>query len=409
MLRHGIYLIGALLTLSIPLGSALAADHTFTSFELSDLAWTKRQVQANNEQVQAAQSELLRHADSALKREPKSILDKQGIAQSNNKQDFYSIGKFSWPGDDGDGDVAYIRRDGEKNPEALGPSYDKKNFNEAVRIVNALSLAYYLTNNVKYAVKASQVLKLWFIDPKTRMNPNFRHAAVQPGVNDGSYIGIIEGVVLVEMLDYVALLQGTGALPPDDDRELKAWFGQLSDWLVESDFGKREAKSTNNHGAWYDAQVAAFSLYSGKTERARSTLTVSKTRLHQQFSPNGSMPRELARKNSATYSVYGLRAFVTLARLSDHVGESLWNESSAGQPVLKSALSFLAPYYSGKDKWRLGTVHSGIDQYAIQVFRLGAHAYKTDAFNDVLAYLSSQKPETDRYARLLGPPSFQKD
>ncbi len=42
--------------------------------------------------------------------------------------------------------------------------------------VSTLALAWYFTQDNRYAQKAAAQLKSWFIDPQTRMNPNLQYA-----------------------------------------------------------------------------------------------------------------------------------------------------------------------------------------------------------------------------------------
>lgn len=386
-----------------------AAPWPYVSFDPQQLDWTKRQIAEGNEDVKPAYLDLLRRADRLLQRAPASVMDKEGMAISGDKHDFFAMAKYAWRDRSRPEQASYTTRDSERNPEAEGNDFDRKRYNDTVRSINVLALAYRLSGKREYAMKAGQLLKVWFINPDTRMKPNFRFAAMRPGANDGHFSGIIEGVVLIEMLDYVALLQGSGALSEWDETQLKSWFKELADWLLNSDFGRMESAQTNNHGSWYRAQVAAFSLYSGDEARARSQIAAARNLIKTQFAADGSMPREMTRANSAMYSVYGLRSVIYLARLSDRSENSLWQEQAAGKPIIRHALAYLAPYYSGKANWTSGHVKTGIDPYAIQIFRLGATAYSTSEFDPAIRYIIAQLPATDQRARLLGPPKANAD
>jgi len=45
--------------------------------------------------------------------------------------------------------------------------------------VKILSWAYYFTNDEKYAVKGTNLLRFWFLDTATRMLPNLNHAQIK--------------------------------------------------------------------------------------------------------------------------------------------------------------------------------------------------------------------------------------
>lgn len=78
--------------------------------------------------------------------------------------------------------------------------------------VSTLALAWYFSQDSRYAQKAAEQIKSWFLDPKTRMTPNLQHAQAIPGINTGRGIGIIDSRALVEVVDAIALLQSSGAL-----------------------------------------------------------------------------------------------------------------------------------------------------------------------------------------------------
>ena len=64
-----------------------------------------------------------------------------------------------------------------------------------------LALAWYFTGEEKFAAKASALLRHWFFEEATRMNPNLNYAQAVPGVNDGRGTGIIESIALTGIAD----------------------------------------------------------------------------------------------------------------------------------------------------------------------------------------------------------------
>src|SRR5690349_19999081 len=123
-----------------------------------------------------------------------------------------------------------------------------------------------------------------------------------------------------------------------------AWFDAFLTWMQTSKNGKEEAAAKNNHGTWYDAQLAAYALFVGKTDLAKETLERAKAkRIESEIRPDGSMPLELARTNSLSYSHYNLTAFFNMARLGEHVGVDLWNLRYPSGAGIRTALDYVAP------------------------------------------------------------------
>lgn len=179
------------------------------------------------------------------------------------------------------------------------------------------------------------------------MNPNLRHAQFIRGVTDGRGIGIIDTNSLIFLLDAVTRLPASSYWTEDDYRQLQSWFAAYTGWLTLHPFGLQEESEPNNHGSWYDAQVIAFSRFSGREEQIARRLERTLERIRQQIRPDGSQPGELARTLSLTYSTYNLLAFACTAELAIKTGADLWNEC----PELKNALNYLKPYYSAPEKW----------------------------------------------------------
>ena len=52
-----------------------------------------------------------------------------------------------------------------------------------------LAAAYKITGENRYATKAAELLRVFFLDPKTRMNPNLQYAQAVPGASPGTQLG----------------------------------------------------------------------------------------------------------------------------------------------------------------------------------------------------------------------------
>ncbi|MFA7229107.1 MAG: alginate lyase family protein, partial [Melioribacteraceae bacterium] len=194
---------------------------------------------------------LIRQADKLLNMTPLSVTEKSHVPLSGDKHDFVSMAPYWWPNPDTKDGLPYIRKDGEKNPEIFKIADDEylARLNTSVTI---LSAAYYITGNTEYSSKAAELLRVWFLDGKTNMNPNLNYAQYIPGQNTGRGAGIIDTHGIYRILDAVGLLQNSAAWTDEDNLKIKKWFDDYLNWLRTSKNGIHESKTKNNHGSWYD-------------------------------------------------------------------------------------------------------------------------------------------------------------
>src|SRR5690606_4313230 len=153
--------------------------------------------------------------DALLDREPVRIADKIKPPPSGDKQDYYSIGIYWWPNPLTKG-KPYVHRDGYTNPESA--KYDRLKLENFSRETLDLALAGAVTGKPAYLERARHWLRVWLIDPGTRMHPNLRYAQAWPGWKDGTPTGILEGIPFARNVpDAVLLLRQAGALPDDEN------------------------------------------------------------------------------------------------------------------------------------------------------------------------------------------------
>ena len=317
----------------------------------ADLNEAKKRLDANDAALLPALSRLTRDADRALRAGPFAVTHNELTPPSGNKHDYMSLAPYWWPNPNTANGLPYLRRDGAVNPERDQTS-DRERLDNLVQSVKTLALGYFFTGREDYAVHGAMLLRAWFIDEATKMNPHLRYAQAVPGRNQGRGEGIIETHNLPELLDTVGLLNGSSQWRQAEQKALQEWFGKYLTWLIESAEGKAEAKAQNNHGTWYDVQVAAFALFAGRNDVAKQVLSeFSAKRIAKQIEPDGRQPRELERTQSWNYSIFNLEAFFSAASVGEKFGIDLWKFESPDKRSIRKALDWLAPYATGERKW----------------------------------------------------------
>jgi hypothetical protein len=321
------------------------------SINPAELAATKAKVTAGIPTLQPALDRLIGEADAALKQHPFSVLDRKKSVAGADPHDYVSFAPYYWPDPDKLDGLPYIRKDGHHNRDLVSQG-DREHFGAVKRAVDSLALGYYFTGNAKYAEHAAVLLRTWFLDPKTRMNPNLNHAQAIPGGVTGRPTGLIEFRDMPQLVDALGLLEASPAWLDLDRQGMRAWLGQYYDWLTTSPICKGEDKATNNHATWYDVQVMAVALYLGKTADARRIADqFGERRIAAQVRPDGSQPRELGRVNSWGYSAFNVSAMLSMAELAERVDVDLWKLRTSDGRSIRVALDYLTSYLDGQRSW----------------------------------------------------------
>jgi len=293
---------------------------------------------------------LQKQADAFLKMKPVSVMDKQFTPVSGNKHDYMSQAPYFWYDSTKPNGLPYMRKDGVRNPE-INKITDRTYLGNLENATRTLSLAWYITGEEKYAGKSAELLRTWFLNESTKMNPNLEYGQAIPGVNTGRGIGLIETVALMGIADAASLLQGSKVWTEADQSSLQKWYSQFLNWMLTSKNGKDEHAAKNNHGTWYYAQVIYFSLFTNDIGKAKQLAEESKIRLDSQLTKEGKQPLELERTNALGYSTMNLRGWFTVATLAEKAGMNLWTYKTSQSTDLHTAFDWLLPYALGEKKW----------------------------------------------------------
>jgi Alginate lyase len=335
-----------------------------------------------NEAVEA----VIADANAAMREGPWRVTDKTRAPESGDLHDYASMGPYWWPDPKQKDGLPYLRRDGEINPERDGQAFDLKRMEAMSSAVEALALAYFLTEDRAYADHAAMLLRVWFLDPKTRMNPNMDHAQSIPGRVPGRAEGIIDLRHLMLVVEAIGLLEPSRALLDNEVAALRDWYSELVGWMATNPLGREERAAKNNHALFYDLIITHFALFSGHEDVAKLVLNrFPEQRIQTQFAADGSLPAELTRTRSFHYSTWTMAAVYDLASLGECFNIDLWSYQDSEGRGLRSAATFLSSYAGKESTWRWP------EQKMETLFFYGALRRAARAYQDRDLWLQSEQ------------------
>lgn len=261
-----------------------------------------------------------------------------------------SLAPYFWPDSSKPNGLPYIRKDGQTTPE-VKEYKDKEYMPKLCELVQTLSLAYYFSNEEKYAEHAAELLKVWFLNPETKMNPNLNYAQAIKGVNEGRGAGLIDSRHFIKLVDAIDLLKGSKYWTDKDQQGMKRWFAQFLNWMQTSKNGRHEMNAKNNHGTWYDAQRLALALFIDSADLAKKIVTSAEHRLDYQMDEQGKFPKEMERTIALHYNVFDLNAFFLIAAMAEKINLDLWHYLTPSGKSLKKGFDFLYPYITKEKPW----------------------------------------------------------
>lgn len=285
--------------------------------------------------------------------EPLSVAqsNKIHIAPSGDPRDYITLSPYWWPDSQKVDGIPYIRKDGKRNPEVY-EYLERVNSTIFSENVQLLAVTYFLSEEEKYAEKAAEMLRVWFLDPITGMNPNMTYSQYVPGMNRIRGTGIIDARKIIGALNAAKIVENSFSWTEEDKRQLQEWTRAFRYWLEHSTNGLAEAKAQNNHGLWYDVIHQALAMYEEDFDYVKS-LIIEQTlpRIDRQIHTDGSFPKELERTLGLHYSTFALEALSLSDIMGSKVGLNLWEYRSENGGSMVLALEFLKPYFIAPETW----------------------------------------------------------
>ena len=358
--------------------------------------WNLEKLSRANAENPELVEQIVKNADKLLTKSVSSVMEKNKPAPSGDKHDYISNAPYYWP-DPADPNAPYIRKDGETNKEVITP--DKKNMGTMTNSVIDLALAYYLTSDEKYAAKAVDNLRIWFLNPATKMNPNLNFGQTISGRLNGKGrgAGMIESYQFVNMLDAVELLKKSTGFTQIDQQNLKNWFDEYLNWMMTSEVGTQEYNAKNNHGTAFDVQAIRYALFVGKNDIALKYLNdFPMRRLFAQIEPDGKQPAELARTKALHYSVFNLLHILDLCFIAKTMNVDLFNMKAEDDRSISKALGYLTQF-AGKSKSKFP--YNQINDWDGAQINLSLQLYRADKFFEKPVFEKYYKKNMDKFAK----------
>jgi hypothetical protein len=347
----------------------------------------KQSSQEDGSNLRPALSTLVREADRALTSGTFSVVNKHHLPLSGDRHDYMSLAPYWWPNPNSPNGLPYVQRDGEVNPERNKIS-DRQNLVDMIARVKTLGLAYFFTDKEIYADHAAKLLRVWFLDDETKMNPHLRYAQAVPGRSTGSPVGIIETHDLPALIDALGMLARSKNWDQRNHRALQGWFNAYLSWLLESPEGRAEGRAQNNHGSWYDVQTASFALFVQKESIAKKIVRdVTARRIAKQIERDGRQSRELQRTQAWSYSLFNLEALFDAAAIADKLGVDLWNYETPDKRAIRKALDWLLPFAAGDERWSYQEISGWQPGKLAPLLRRAAIRYHEPSYEEAIRKL----------------------
>ena len=333
------------------MSSALLMIRVLTTFVLIVNAVTATAQRQKFDIATFDRTRVLKAANQYLSEKPITVTASSSPRSAGGPHDFFSEADYWWP-DPKDPNGPYLQRDGMSNAD---------NFVEHRRALMRLSVqvpalvaAWKLTKDKRYAAHAAAHLRAWFIDERTRMNPNLQYAQAIHGRTTGRGTGIIDTIHLVEVARAIEVLKDSAALSMTEPGSIKQWFKDYLAWMTTSKNGIEERDAKNNHTTCWVMQVAAFAHLTGDQKLLEYCRERFKTVIvPNQIAADGSFPEELRRTKPYGYSLFNLEAMATVCQILSTPTDNLFTFETANGRGFHHAMEYMAPFIRDRKSWPL--------------------------------------------------------
>jgi hypothetical protein len=294
---------------------------------------------------------ILEAAANYLTQSPTPITTLPCPRSPGTPHDFYSEAEDYWP-DPANPAAPFVLRADTPNPDAFDAHRDA--LLRFCICVPALTAAYVLTSEARYAQQAIVHLRAWFVDAATRMTPSLLYGQTIRPAKNGQPEGVVEAVHLAEVVQCIAFLTNFEEFADSDRTAIRKWFAEYFEWLNTSRLAGLARDNKNHHGTSWLLQAAAIAHLNEIIDDAPLTTLrhqYKSSTIRAQIVVDGTFPHELTTANPYRNTLFNLDMFAGICVLLSTRFESVWDYELQDGPGMRTVIARLFPYIKDRGTW----------------------------------------------------------
>lgn len=301
---------------------------------------------------------ILAAAGEAIGRPVATITALPAKRSPGTANDFYSEPEDAFPpaaGAEAGAATTWVRKANTVNPEAFTAHRDAV-YGLGVTVA-ALTAAYTVTGEDRYAARAAEHLRAWFVAPATRMAPSLEFTQILPGTHKARPEGVIETVPLAEVARSVRFLASSDALTAEDLAATRKWFAEYATWMNESRTGGLARDMKDQHGSSWLFQSAAYAdanvvgLTSDDVTLNALRHRFRGTTLRAEIISTGIFPHVVSSPNPYRDCLFNLDLLCLACELLTTRFDNPWEFELQDGPGMRAAMAFHFPAIANRAVW----------------------------------------------------------
>lgn len=331
------------------------------------LKLVKAKIKAKDAYFLENYQKFLQLGDKAMTYKADPVTNKTQIPPSKDKHDYLTYAPYRWPDPSKPNGLPWMARDGVVNPVSRGADTDNNRKTAFFEAIENLTWSYYFSDDTKYAKKAIELMRIWYLDPETRVNPNLNFSQAVPGLAEGRNAGVHEWTPQISVITALQLFDTAGILPADVKSGMGQWLSSYLTWLTTNEMAISAGTTGQNHANYYNLQVVGIMMYLDKNTEAKAIVEdAKKSRIADQIMPDGTQPKEMGRTKSVSYTTGNLWLITELTLMGRKLGVDLWTYETEDGRSLKKAYGYLVPFVLKQQEWSKQQITEGGAEKAIE-------------------------------------------